>query len=179
MRYPVLIVLHQEHSTPGRIGHAVQQLGYTLDVRRPRFGEALPATMAEHSAAIIFGGPMSANDGDDFIRREIEWVGVPLRDNKPFLGICLGAQICAKFLGGKVFRHASGQAEAGYYPVRPTAAGLAVVETWPECSINGIGRASTCRTAASCSPRAIFSKYRRSASKVPSRCNFIPRSPTR
>ena len=125
MRYPVLIVLHQEHSTPGRIGHAVQQLGYTLDVRRPRFGEALPATMAEHSAAIIFG--------DDFIRREIEWVGVPLRDNKPFLGICLGAQICAKFLGGKVFRHASGQAEAGYYPVRPTAAGLAVVETWPEC----------------------------------------------
>jgi len=133
MQHPVLIVLHQEHSTPGRIGHAVQQLGYTLDVRRPRFGEALPATMAEHSAAIIFGGPMSANDGDDFIRREIEWVGVPLRDNKPFLGICLGAQICAKFLGGKVFRHASGQAEAGYYPVRPTAAGLAVVETWPEC----------------------------------------------
>ena len=130
MQHPVLIVLHQEHSTPGRLGHALQQLGYTLDVRRPRFDEALPATMAEHSAAIIFGGPMSANDGDDFIRREIEWVGVPLRDNKPFLGICLGAQICAKFLGGKVFRHASGQAEAGYYPVRPTAAGLAVVETW-------------------------------------------------
>jgi len=133
MQHPVLIVLHQEHSTPGRIGHAVQQLGYTLDVRRPRFGEALPATMAEHSAAIIFGGPMSANDGDDFIRREIEWVGVPLRDNKPFLGVCLGAQICAKFLGGKVFRHPSGHAEVGYYPVRPTPAGLAVVETWPEC----------------------------------------------
>jgi GMP synthase (glutamine-hydrolysing) len=133
MQHPVLIVLHQEHSTPGRIGLAVQQLGYTLDMRRPRFGDALPATMAEHSAAIIFGGPMSANDGDEFIRREIEWVGVPLRDNKPFLGICLGAQICAKFLGGKVFRHPSGHAEVGYYPVRPTAAGLAVVETWPEC----------------------------------------------
>src|SRR5262249_29828458 len=86
-----------------------------------------------HSAAIIFGGPMTANDGDDFIRREIEWVGVPLRDNKPFLGVCLGAQICAKFLGGKVFRHPSGHAEVGYYPVRPTPAGLAVVETWSEC----------------------------------------------
>ena len=133
MPFPILIVLHQEHSTPGRLGHALQQLGYTLDVRRPRFGEPLPETMAEHSAAIIFGGPMSTNDGDDFIRREIEWVGVPLRDNKPFLGICLGAQICAKFLGGKVFRHPSGHAEVGYYPVRPTAAGLAVVEAWPEC----------------------------------------------
>ena len=133
MRFPVLIILHQEHSTPGRLGHALQQLGYTLDVRRPRFGDPLPATMAEHSAAIIFGGPMSVNDGDDYIRREIEWIGVPLRDNKPFLGICLGAQMCAKFLGGKVFRHPSGHAEVGYYPVRPTAAGLTVVETWPEC----------------------------------------------
>ena len=118
MLCPILIVLHQEHSTPGRLGHALQQLGYTLDVRRPRFGEPLPASMAEHSAAIIFGGPMSANDGDDFIRREIEWVGVPLRENKPFLGICLGAQICAKFLGGTVFRHPSGHAEVGYYATR-------------------------------------------------------------
>src|SRR5262249_50101419 len=103
------------------------------DVRRPRFGDPLPPTMAEHSAAIIFGGPMSANDGDDFIRREIEWIGVPLRESKSFLGVCLGAQMCAKFLGGKVYRHPSGHAEVGYYPVRPTPAGLAVVETWPEC----------------------------------------------
>src|SRR6516162_1926876 len=79
MHFPILIVLHQEHSTPGRIGLALQRLGYPLDVRRPRFGETLPETMAEHSAAVIFGGPMSANDSDDFIRREIDWIGVPLR----------------------------------------------------------------------------------------------------
>ena len=132
MHFPILIVLHQEHSTPGRIGLALQRLGYPLDVRRPRFGQTLPETMAEHSAAVIFGGPMSANDSDDFIRREIDWIGVPLRDNKQFLGICLGAQMCAKHLGGKVFRHPAGHAEVGYYPVRPTAAGLAVVKTWPE-----------------------------------------------
>jgi GMP synthase (glutamine-hydrolysing) len=105
---PILIILHQEHSRPGRIGHALQQLGYPLDVRRPRFGEPLPSTMAEHAGAVIFGGPMSANDSDDFIRREIDWIGVPLRENKPFLGICLGAQLCAKQLGGKVFRHPDG-----------------------------------------------------------------------
>jgi GMP synthase (glutamine-hydrolysing) len=132
MPHPILIILHQEHSTPGRLGHALQQLGYTLDVRRPRFGEALPPTMAEHAGVVIFGGPMSANDSDDFIRREIDWIGVPLRDNKPFLGICLGAQLCAKHLGGKVFRHPNGRVEVGYYPVRPTAGGLAVVPTWPE-----------------------------------------------
>jgi GMP synthase (glutamine-hydrolysing) len=133
MHQPVLIVLHQEHSTPGRVGHALQQLGYPLDVRRPRFGDPLPETMREHAAAIIFGGPMSANDEDEFIRREIDWIRVPLRERKPFLGICLGAQMCAKHLGGRVFGHPRGHAEIGYYPVRPTAAGLSVVDVWPEC----------------------------------------------
>ena len=47
MRPPILIVLHQETSTPGRLGHALRQRGYPLDVRRPRFGDPLPETMAE------------------------------------------------------------------------------------------------------------------------------------
>jgi GMP synthase (glutamine-hydrolysing) len=133
MRLPILIVLHAENSTPGRVGNALRDLGYKLDVRRPRFGDPLPETMSEHSAGIIFGGPMSANDQDDFIRRETEWIGVPLKARKPFLGICLGAQMCARYLGGRVFRHPEGHAEIGYYPIRPTEAGLAVVNVWPEC----------------------------------------------
>ena len=60
------------------------------------------------AAGIIFGGPMSANDQDDFIRRETDWTAVPLRENKPYLGICLGAQMFARQLGGKVFRHPQG-----------------------------------------------------------------------
>ena len=132
MPQPILIILHQEHSTPGRVGYALQRLGYGLDVRRPRFGDPLPATLREHAAAIIFGGPMSANDADEFIRCEIDWIAVPLKEDKPFLGICLGAQMCARALGGRVFPHPAGQAEIGYYPIRPTAAGLAVVSPWPE-----------------------------------------------
>jgi GMP synthase (glutamine-hydrolysing) len=132
MRQPILIILHQEHSSPGRVGHALRQLGYGLDLRRPRFGDPLPETMREHSGAIIFGGPMSANDVDDFIRREIDWIRLPVKEDKPFLGICLGAQMCTRALGGRVFSHPAGQAEIGYYPIRPTAAGLAVVDTWPE-----------------------------------------------
>jgi len=132
MRKPILIVLHQESSTPGRVGYTLKALGFALDVRRPRFGDPLPPTLSEHAGAVIFGGPMSANDADDFIRREIDWIGVPLKEEKPFLGICLGAQMCARALGGKVFPHPDGHVEAGYYPIRPTAAGLAVVDPWPE-----------------------------------------------
>src|SRR5713101_9369428 len=86
---PVLIVLHQETSTPGRVGNALLALGHKLDIRRPRFGDPLPETLDRHAGAVIFGGPMSANDGDDYVRQEIDWVEVPLREQRPFLGICL------------------------------------------------------------------------------------------
>src|SRR3954447_23104891 len=99
MTAKVLIVLHQEQSTPGRLGYALRQRGYELDIRRPRFGDPLPMTMAEHAGAAIFGGRRGANDPHDFIKAECDWIGVPLRENKPYLGICLGAQMLAKQLG--------------------------------------------------------------------------------
>ena len=74
--------------------------GFSLDIRKPRFGEPLPETMDEHAGAIIFGGPMSANDPDDFIKAETDWIGVTLKEGAPFLGVCLGAQMLVKHLGG-------------------------------------------------------------------------------
>lgn len=38
---------------------------------------------------------MGVNDPDSFIRDEIDWIVVPLRKDKPDLGICLGAEIAA------------------------------------------------------------------------------------
>ena len=127
-----LIVLHQETSTPGRVGNALRALGHPLDIRRPRFGDALPETLDEHAGAVIFGGPMSANDRDDYVRREIDWIELPLREQRPFLGICLGAQMLAKQLGARVAPHPEGRAEVGYYPIRPTEAGHALCPDWPE-----------------------------------------------
>ena len=129
---PVLAVLHQEHSTPGRIGHYLAKLGVPLDIRRPRFGDPLPATLADHAGAVIFGGPQSANDADEFVRREIDWIAVPLAERKPFLGICLGAQMLAKNLGARVATHPEGKAEIGYYPIRVTEDARAVCGDWPD-----------------------------------------------
>jgi GMP synthase (glutamine-hydrolysing) len=132
MLKPVLLILHQENSSPGRVGQALGKLGYPLDIRRPRFGDPLPETMDDHAAAVIFGGPPSANDPDEYIKTETDWIGVPLRDNKPFLGICLGAQMMARQLGATVYEHPQGHAEIGYYPIRPTQAGRALCAEWPD-----------------------------------------------
>jgi len=127
----VLIILHQEHSTPGRVGHILRRRGLHLDIRRPALGDDLPDTLEAHAGAIIFGGPMSANDDLPFVRKEIDWIDVPLRENKPFLGICLGAQMLARNLGGAVKRHPDGRVEVGYYPIKPTEAGRDLMR-WPE-----------------------------------------------
>ena len=130
IKAPVLIILHQEHSTPGRVGRLILERGHPLDIRRPRYGDPLPETLAGHAGAVIFGGPMSANDPDDFVKQEIDWIGVPLREQRPFLGLCLGAQMLAKHLGASVWEHPGGRAEIGYYPLVPTAAGAAAAERW-------------------------------------------------
>lgn len=131
MSKPVLLVLHQEHSTPGRVGQHFKARGVPMDVRRPRFGDPLPETLEGHAGVVVFGGPMSANDPDAYIRAEINWLATPLAEKKPLLGICLGAQMLAKHLGGRVAPHPEGKAEVGYYPIRPTAAGLDVCPDWP------------------------------------------------
>jgi GMP synthase (glutamine-hydrolysing) len=129
----ILVLLHQEHSTAGRIGHRLRAAGYALDLRRPRFGDPLPATMMDHAGAVVLGGPMSCNDSDDWIRQEIAWLEVPLREDKPLLGICLGAQMLVRHMGGSVSCHPEGRVEVGYYPIRPTAAGRAICAAWPDC----------------------------------------------
>jgi GMP synthase (glutamine-hydrolysing) len=124
---PVLIVLHQESSTPGRVGNALRVLGHRLDIRRPRFGDPLPETLEGHAGAVIFGGPMSANDPDDFVRREIDWIAVPLREQRPFLGICpAGRAVCPGWPDHVYHWHREGfelpagaevLAEGSYFPV--------------------------------------------------------------
>ena len=123
-KQPVCIVLHQEHSNPGHVGQWFVRNGYKLDIRKPRYGDPLPQTLENHCGAVIFGGPMSANDKDAFICAETEWIGVALKEDKPFFGICLGAQMLANHLGAKVGFHPEEIAEIGYYPLVTTADGV-------------------------------------------------------
>ncbi|HTZ68315.1 MAG TPA: glutamine amidotransferase [Roseiarcus sp.] len=122
-RPTVLIILHQEHSTAGRVGLALKAMGVRLDIRRPSFGEPLPAKLTDHDGVVVFGGPMGANDTLDWVRREIDWLETPLAEDKPLLGLCLGAQMLARALGARVFGYDDKRSEIGYYPIDPTLAG--------------------------------------------------------
>ena len=122
-RPTVLIVLHQEHSTPGRIGTALKAMEVRLDIRRRICGEPLPDRLADHDGVVVFGGPMSANDTLDWVRREIKWLETPLAEDKPLIGLCLGAQMLARALGARVFSYDDKRSEIGSYPIDPTLIG--------------------------------------------------------
>lgn len=130
-RPKILTVLHQELSSAGRVGQVLAESGFDLDIRRPPLGDRLPDTLDEHAGAVVFGGPMSANDADDFVRQETDWLSVPLMEDRPFLGICLGAQMLVNHLGGTVGGHDDGLVEIGWYPIRATPEGQSLLH-WPE-----------------------------------------------
>jgi GMP synthase (glutamine-hydrolysing) len=115
----ILAVVHQATSTPGKVGKILRDRGHQLERCCPAAGAELPPVLEEYSGAIVFGGPMSANDEHlPFIRNELDWIPKVLQAEIPFLGICLGAQLLARVLGAEVAPHPEGLAEIGYFPIQ-------------------------------------------------------------
>ncbi|MFN0265063.1 glutamine amidotransferase [Tepidamorphus sp. 3E244] len=127
----VLIVVHQPTSTPGRIGLKLRERRYALDIRRPCLGHELPEDLSGYAGVVVFGGPQSANDCERYLEDEYALIGRTLEQEAPFLGVCLGAQMLVRQLGGKVEAHPHSRAEIGYYPIQPTGAGHALMDRWP------------------------------------------------
>lgn len=117
----ILIVLHQPGSTAGRVGELLEERGYALDKRRPCCGDELPDDLSPYDGVVVFGGPMSANDCQKFdgIRKEIEHAKRVLDAGVPYLGLCLGAQILSRALGGAVAPHPEDHVEVGYTEIVP------------------------------------------------------------
>lgn len=76
-----------------------------------------------YAGLIVLGGPMSVDDTASYpnLAVEVELIREALERGIKVLGICLGAQLLAKALGGRVFR--GGVKEIGWYPVTLTSAG--------------------------------------------------------
>ena len=119
----VLYVLHQKTSVPGDVGKKFKKRGFLAEIVRPPLGDNLPNDLSRYSAIVIFGGPMSVNDDEQFIRDEIEWMKKVIESKIPFLGICLGAQILAKYLGCDVIKNKNNLAEIGFYEIEPVGEG--------------------------------------------------------
>jgi GMP synthase (glutamine-hydrolysing) len=104
------------------VDNALQQIGVSSTNIRVDLGETVP-DLRTYDAVIFAGGEYRPDDFEDAVfRTERERMTEALEANVPILGICLGHQLLAYWLGGKV---ESGRWEIGWLPVKVNDSGLA------------------------------------------------------
>ena len=101
----VACVHHLEQPFLGHAGPALGAGGVTLDERHIRDGDQLPA-LDEVDGIVSLGGEQSVVeiDRDAALLAEAEWLRQAVVRGVPVLGVCLGAQLLAHALGGRVAR---------------------------------------------------------------------------
>jgi GMP synthase-like glutamine amidotransferase len=108
---------HAPFEGPGRIAAWAHGRGHTLTRTALHDGEVPPAPDA-FDLLVIMGGPMSIHEhrNHPWLDAEKCFLAEAIRTRKPILGVCLGAQLLADALGGKVFQNPV--REIGWFPVR-------------------------------------------------------------
>lgn len=115
-RLNIHCIKHAHFENEGSIAEWVKEKNYQLNSTRIWLNE--PFSDSESiDGLIIMGGPMSVNDEEQYpwLKREKQFIAQVIRDKKPVLGICLGAQLIANVLGAQVFK--APQKEIGWWTI--------------------------------------------------------------
>ena len=113
----VLIVKQVEQEGPGMLGTFFEDAGWRLATVELGLRESLPDRLDSFAAVVVLGGPMNVYEEEayPFLKEEDLFIKEVLREEIPFLGICLGAQLLAKACGARVMKAA--HKEVGWYSV--------------------------------------------------------------
>jgi GMP synthase-like glutamine amidotransferase len=103
MSRSVLVVQNAVSDPLGPLGDWLSAAGASLDVRNAEAGDAIPA-LDGYDGLVVLGGGMSAGDDEraPWLPSVRALLAQALADETPTLAICLGAQLLAVALGGRV-----------------------------------------------------------------------------
>ncbi len=114
----VLVLQHIACEPPGVYEDVLRERGAQLV--RVELDEGEPIPSASFDAIVAMGGPMSVNDEAElpWLAAEKRFVAGAVRAGTPYWGVCLGVQLLASSLGGRVYAGAA--PEVGLLPVELT-----------------------------------------------------------
>lgn len=123
-RPKILVFQHVPYEPLGTLDPLLKQAGFRI--RYVNFGRdaSLRPSLDKYAALIVLGGPMNADQIDNYpnLITEVEIIRDALARDMSILGICLGAQLLAKALGGRVMKNAV--CEIGWHDVELTDHGV-------------------------------------------------------
>jgi len=99
----LIIIQNDPEVPPGNFLDTIRELDVQCRTIHPYTGEELPP-LEEVAAAIVLGGAMGVHDADrhPFLVQLKRFIRACVERQVPFLGVCLGAQMLVKQLGGAV-----------------------------------------------------------------------------
>lgn len=103
----VITILQHSDIGAGRIGAALRDHGFRLDIRRidlpcSEGGRPVPPDLDNVDGVVSLGGPQNVGDPAAWLEEEAAFLRKAHLAKLPVVGICLGAQLLAHALGGKV-----------------------------------------------------------------------------
>jgi len=127
-----LMIVPEATAPAGLIGETLIAEGARYDTLMPAerhashapFGyPGLPSAVGDYAGLLVLGGPMSANDTGKhpFLTEIMDLIRTFAAQDRPVLGICLGAQIIARTFGGEVYR--MGGLESCFHTMQMTPEG--------------------------------------------------------
>ena len=101
---PIRFFRHVACESPGYFGTVLERRGIPFDVVCLDEGISVPRDPGEAAGLVIMGGPGNVNEPTGWMQQELELIRRAAALDVPVLGICLGAQLISKALGGEVYR---------------------------------------------------------------------------
>jgi GMP synthase-like glutamine amidotransferase len=98
-----LVITHTPAESPGTLAEWLPAAGVDLEVLEPWNGDRVPDRVAA-DALVVMGGPQQAYDDSSapWLRQTKQLLRTVTREGMPVLAICLGAQLLAEAMGGRV-----------------------------------------------------------------------------
>jgi GMP synthase (glutamine-hydrolysing) len=119
----ILVLEHSSRSGILRFGKILRDYSHRLRIVKLHEGDPLPPDLDDVDGIVSCGGPQSATDDSlDWLEGEMELIRLARERDLPIVGLCLGCQITARALGGRVERMGE-EPEIGWHEVKLSPVG--------------------------------------------------------